>query len=335
MKHIALIGAGKLGSRHLQALGNLNIDAVVYVIDPNAEALNLAEQRLSEVSPDLKKITVFFLKSSNEINVQHLDIAIIATTSEYRREVIEKLIGIFNIDYFILEKILFQKIEDYTYIKNLLEQKNIKAWVNCPRRVWDIYSELKSNLNGIRIREFNVTGQNWSLATSSMHFIDLIAYLSEINQYEILNIDFNNEIFPAYSSVTGSRESKFVEFYGSLKGKFLQSSYFNFTCFRDSAAPFLISIYTDTKIINIYEEQGRMDIIQKDFDDKWSLVEKTFVVPYQSQLTNVIVKQIIEEGNCLLTRFEDSVLLHFPLINEFNKYIGGVKGESIITCPIT
>jgi len=335
MINIVLIGAGKLGSRHLQALAKLRLPASIFVVDLNSEALEVAKGRYNEIpnNPNIKEIQ--FLNSIQAIGTILIDVAIIATTSEYRRKVIEELCGIANIRYMILEKILFQKIEDYQLIRELLILKGIKTWVNFPRRKWDIYNELKEKLKGSTISEVSVIGQNWSLATSSMHFIDLISFLTGNKKYEILNLDFNNEVYPAYSSVTGSRESKYLEFYGSMKGRFSDSTYFNFTCLKNSDSPFLICIVTDKHIIQIYEEMGILYIGGKGLDKTWEINSSTFTMPYQSELTNKIVEELIAEGESELTGFEESAELHLPLINSFLQFIGEVKNEKISSCPIT
>ncbi len=36
MKQICIVGAGQLGSRHLQALKKLNMDCCIYVVDPRS-----------------------------------------------------------------------------------------------------------------------------------------------------------------------------------------------------------------------------------------------------------------------------------------------------------
>jgi predicted dehydrogenase len=335
MNNIVLVGAGKLGSRHLQALAKLNILASIYVIDLNSEALEVAKGRYQEIpdNPNIKEI--HFLNSIKAIGSLYIDVAIIATTSEFRRQVIEELIEFSEVRHLILEKILFQKLEDYQFVEELLLKKGIKTWVNFPRRKWSVYQELKESLKDSIISEICVTGQNWSLATSSLHFIDLVAFLTGNKKYSILNLDFNNELYPAYSSVTGSRESKYLEFYGSMKGKFNDSTYFNFTCLKKSNSPFLINIVTDKNIIQIYEEMGIIYISGIGVEKKWDIVSKSFTLPYQSELTNKIVEELIFDGETILTEYKEAAELHLPLLNSFLQFIGSVKNEKIVSCPIT
>ena len=46
---IFIIGAGQIGSRHLQALRAVRIPLKISVIDPSTESLDLAKQRYEEM----------------------------------------------------------------------------------------------------------------------------------------------------------------------------------------------------------------------------------------------------------------------------------------------
>jgi threonine dehydrogenase-like Zn-dependent dehydrogenase len=41
--NIAVVGAGQLGSRHLQSLKGIQLDVRIVVIDPNQESLEIAK----------------------------------------------------------------------------------------------------------------------------------------------------------------------------------------------------------------------------------------------------------------------------------------------------
>lgn len=335
MINVIIIGVGKLGSRHLQALAKLTIPVTIHVVDVNVDSLKLAKQRYKEIPTNSNVIAIHYDQHIKNIRCQKADISIIATTSEHRKEVIEELVNTIEVQYLVLEKVLFQKIVDYQFIGDLLKEKGILTWVNCSRRRWDVYKDMKEILRERKILEVSVIGQNWSLATSAIHFIDLISYLTGKTSYQILNLDFNEEIYPAYSSVTGSRETKYKEFYGSLKGKFGRDSYFNFTCLKDPNIPFFIQIISDQGKIKIYEELGKVYYEAHDSGQNEMGVPTKFTVPYQSESTNKIVENIILNQECDLTPFEESSNLHIPLIQSFLNYISTIKQESIVACPIT
>ena len=117
-------------------------------------------------------------------------------------------------------------------------------------------------------------GSEWSMATSSIHFIDLISYLVEKKEYEILKTNFGKSFVPSYSIITGPRQSKFIEFYGTIEGQFISSTYFKFSCTQKDSI-FSISLETDSKKIEIYEELGvyaYLEIIQRNLNKKVKLI---------------------------------------------------------------
>ena len=47
MKRIFIIGAGQLGSRHLQALKSSSNSLNIFIVDPSLESLNIAKEEKS------------------------------------------------------------------------------------------------------------------------------------------------------------------------------------------------------------------------------------------------------------------------------------------------
>ena len=58
MIHCAIIGAGQIGSRHLQALCKLESPARVALVDPSDESLQTASDRYIEVDALLKESSI-------------------------------------------------------------------------------------------------------------------------------------------------------------------------------------------------------------------------------------------------------------------------------------
>jgi len=335
MVNIVLVGAGKLGSRHLQAISQVKIkDTNIYVVDPSLPALDLARERFAEM-PDNQRIdSVSYLTGLESLEVEKIDLAIIATTSEHRRSVVEEMCETCEVKNFILEKFLFQDENSYNHVATLLEKNEINTWVNCPRRQWPFYNELKDLLSGSKILQVDVVGTKWSIATSAIHFIDLISYLIEETEYQITHLDFGKDYVPAYSAVTGLRESKYVEFFGSIHGKYSNSTRFNFTCLEDES-PFTLGLITNRGTINIFEESGQCNMTVSCDSGAMETRELNFSMPYQSQLTNLAAEEILLEGTCNLTPYAESARLHIPILREYLAYLTDVKNEKIEFCPIT
>ena len=105
-------------------------------------------------------------------------VTIIATTAGIRAIVTQKLLEKNKVKHIIFEKVLFQKVEEYHCVDMLLNRYKTRGWVNCPRRIYPTYQNLKELLFGEESVDMEVVGNGWGLACNSVHFIDLYAYLT-------------------------------------------------------------------------------------------------------------------------------------------------------------
>ena len=56
---------------------------------------------------------------------------------------------------------------------------------------------------------------------------------------------------------------------------------------------------------------------------------------FQSQLTNLIVEEIIESGESSLTSFSESKGIHLPFIRTIKAHLEKSLNENLEACPIT
>ena len=323
MNKILITGAGQLGSRHLQALANLHEDTVIYVQDPNASSLEIAQSRYNEIKVKNKPIDVKYIISFNDLP-KKIDLAIISTNSDIRKQVIENLLDKVKVKYLIIEKFLFNKSDDFYYIQDYLNKKDVKAWVNCPRRMVNFYSDLKRKLLNEKIMEFNVYGTLWGLGTSSIHMIDLLSYLSSQKYYKIVHEKLDKNPIE-------SKRKGFYELTGNISGE-MGNINFNLASYRIGNMPFTIQIITDSSFYSIRDVEGRYWVSEK--ENNWDIEELKFNFPFQSQLTHLAVEQILESGQSFLTSYDESLLLHIPLLDCFNNYFNN-EGIYKGLCPIT
>ena len=92
--NIAVIGSGNVGSRHVQGLVSSVAKMNVFVTDPKKNNLEKTKKLILENNLDNNKnINISFNQAISKIN-SSIDLAIISTNSDIRRQVIEKLVSL-------------------------------------------------------------------------------------------------------------------------------------------------------------------------------------------------------------------------------------------------
>lgn len=323
MINIALIGAGQLGSRHLQALASLKHQAAIQVIDPSIDSLNTAEARFKEVSSGFNGKISF--NSNISTLEKEIDVAIIATNSKMRRTVIEHLTSNSTVKNLILEKFLFVKEEDYKIVEKIITEKKIKTWVNCARRVWQFYQNLQEELSGNI--HFAAVGNAWGLGCNGIHLLDLFAFLTKSN-----NILLSNDLID--KKIVSSKRPGYIEFTGTITGQTNEHS-FHITSFPNHTSPLHITINTPTARYSIEEGVNPRARVSR-YNNDWKWEEKSFIIPPQSQLTNKVIDEILNSGDCGLTSYKESSQLHLLFLNNLLSFLRRINNDnSIDECLVT
>lgn len=316
MNQFGIIGAGQLGTRHMQALALLKEEAIVWIVDTSAAALELAAKRWQEAgSPG--HITVKMTDSISNLPAE-LSIVVIATSAGTRRLVIEALLKQCKVTYLVIEKFLFNSQADFDAVQNLLEQHQTKAWVNCPRRMYPGYQKLKKSLQ-VPI-EINVKGISWGLACNSIHWLDLMHYLNPAKQYTV-----KGEL----GAVIESKRPGYIEFNGSL---LIRDEYHN-----------TLHLFCEEGInvameVELKEENGKLIRIEEGKQAIHFETGKQDVFPVwrQSEMTNKVVEQLMTTGECELTPYNESSVLHQALFTFFLRHYNQLKNTpDNKLCPIT
>ena len=143
MYKLAIIGSGQLGSRHLQGLAKSKLEIEIHVVDPSQRARGVARIRFSEVANEFQKKNILFHKDITELP-NELDLVIVSTTANMRRKVIENLLKQKIVKYIILEKVVFQRSDDFLQIQSLLAKNGTTGVGALVDRdvIFDIYVSL-------------------------------------------------------------------------------------------------------------------------------------------------------------------------------------------------
>jgi len=322
---IALIGAGQLGSRHLQGLVHASLPRRIYVVDPSNDSLKTAKQRAEEVSPVLFPKEISYHQSFSELPPT-LDLAIIATSSLVRLKALKELMKYSNVKNLILEKILFTTEDEFNAAKELIG--STPAWVNCPRRLNEFYTRLHSavqNSNGPM--RYVIAGRGFGLACNSIHFIDIFSMLCGEVEYELDTSKLIPKIFP-------SKRDGYIELFGRLVCNFSGGNVLEFDCLPviTDKADYYVRLEGDGFCIIVDEIRTSVEII---LDDNDILDDFQFKRVFLSTATGKIAEDILRNGTSPLTPFSDSVKLHLPLIKGLTDFVKKSSGKSFTSLNIT
>lgn len=326
MKKIALIGAGELGSRHLQSLAKCNFPVSLQVVDPSEKSLEVSQKRFQEIPGNsfIKKIE--FITSIEKLNTE-LDLVIVATSSNVRLKILQELLEqrhkkIKNI---ILEKVLFQSVSDLQTAKSLLKSHKVQSWVNCPKRSFESTKQIKNLIGPEDSLDCQVSGNNWGLLCNSIHFIDMMAFILNSTDYQISTDHLIKEIHT-------SKRAGFIEMFGTLEVIFPGKGKLTLTSNQSEQVSFLSSFETKNLSIVLDEKLGKLQISHKTSGQK---EEVSFRHPFQSEMTDKVAKAVLFEGQCELTTFEESAQLHEPFLAALIKVYEVLNEGTSGSIPIT
>lgn len=320
MNKILIIGAGQLGSRHLQGALQSALALNITVVDPSNESLNIAKQRAEQVAINNAKSAVHYSQSLPK--AESFDVCIIATSAPVRAKVTASLLAENKVRFIIFEKVLFQALNEYTDIEALLKQHNVTAWVNCPRRLYPSYQQIKELLNPNEVLTMKVSGSGWGMACNSVHFIDLFSYLC--NSANLQTSENNLD--------TQRLESKRAGFY-ELTGKaqfMIGNHSLELECTTADEVSIQVTLSSESNTINIDEIAGTINAAGTSLEQQFK-----HQVKYQSELTGLNIDEIINTETSSLTPFKESCQLHTPMIELYLEHINKVLNKSLLACPIT
>lgn len=308
---VVLIGAGGLGSRHLQGIASAIRPLRVVVADPSEEALHLSRARLDEVGGMPPGGSLEFVGSSAHLP-DAVDVAIVATTSKPRRRVVEDILERSRVRHLVLEKFLFPVPEDYEAVGSILDRSEVTAWVNCTRRMWPGYQRIREALVGGApvLLEVSV-GDRFQVGTAGIHFVDLLAYLAGDHDVRI-------DLSGLEAGIEPAKRAGYVEFAGSLAVTTAPGSRLHFLTREAPGADVVVD--QGTSRWSVDEPRGVVKV-----SDAGATREEPFEAPFQSALTGFLVDQLLEEDRCALTPYTESARLHLavlePLLDHYRRHV--------------
>lgn len=300
MIRVLLVGAGQIGSRHLQALARLDRPASITVVEPSPDAQRTARARFDEVpAPARPPLEVVAAMPQGDF-----DVAIVATGADVRRPVVEALLAHAGVGALLLEKVLFQRLEDYDAVGELLERRQVPAWVNCAQRMWPLFAEAKRRYPGSGPVELLVEGARWGLGCNAIHNLDFLPYLTGQAAMQL-----ESRLDPG---TVPAKRTGYVEFTGTLVARDLAGNRVVQTSSRAGDTPFSMRVRTR-------DAETMLD---------------AGAVPRQSELTHLVVQSLVDAQCCELPRYAESAAVHRAMLKVFLSHLGSGEGARDV-CPIT
>jgi|TARA_B110000037_G_scaffold223162_1_gene303116 hypothetical protein len=318
MLSILLIGAGQIGSRHLQGLASTSLSFNIIVVDSSDTSLSIAKIRWKEVGGDQSSHKISWFRVLPK-NIKSFDLAIVATSSKNRAILVEQVVQSASVNYWVLEKVLAQSKQELEFINSTItDAKGI--WVNTPRRLTSWHQQLKLKFYDQGPLTIKKVGGMWGLACNSIHFIDLVAWWTSESLLSVNTDRLDQTWFKAkrsgYFEITGEL---LISFSGGSK-LILQSNPNNI---ED-----IINVELSNKSIwKINESKAIASSSKKDIlNGKYDL---------QSDITGPMVTEIFTQGTCGLPNLKESSKQHAIFLDSMLKHWNTFNKSNDKVVPIT
>jgi hypothetical protein len=319
---VALIGAGQLGSRHLQGLAKVERALDIYLVDPSAASLALSVERYNAVAT-CSDTKVTPLQSVADLP-RAIDVAIVATTANVRFDVLNQLMAHSQVGSFLLEKVLFQDLAHYEQARQLLRDRAARTWVNCAQRLWPFFIDLRRQYVNDPDLEIVVTGSNWGLGCNSIHNTDIAHFLWEGHGTHAAALD---------KDILNSKRPGFHEFTGELVSTFASGGRLRQISYARGNAPFCFHVFHPSQHLVWDVSNGKLHTA--DESSQWMWQPRDLAAPFQSQLTATIVTQMLDGVDCGLPAYDEAAATHMATLTALLD-AARTNGTNFGTCcPIT
>jgi hypothetical protein len=320
MMKLAIVGAGAIGARHLQALARFDGPLLIELVDP----VSAARQKASGLLMGVGGLRGEIREVSRVEELSSLpDLAIVATNARERLGAVTKLCAMGCLA-LILEKVLFTRKDDYAQASKAIDQAGARVWVNCVRRTAPRFHRLQELIDGRPI-SYNVEGVNWGLASNVIHHLD--EWVSLIRAQAVkLTGSFEPGAIPA-------RRHGYMEVLGRLDGAA------DLSTFTAASRPGLGPGPTGDRTIIIGCEDTTFTIGQTSQDllirqGKFVIARESYPVAMQSEATAWHVATILAGGEPSLPRFSAAAQLHLALLDALLPHFQSID-PTLSECPIT
>lgn len=323
---VLIVGAGTIGSRHIESLFKSDNQYDIYVVEPSSTQLQRLKKILSHYNKGNK---IFYFKEIINFFVI-FDCVIISTSSNIRRKLFSYLLKTNKFKNILFEKIAFTSLSEYDLTLKEIKKNKIRAFVNFPRSGFNFYKKIKDQLQKRSNISCSVIGSNWGFASNSLHYIELFLYLTESKKLILNSLKIEK--------ISKSKKRKeYIEINGLIslknqKNDFILLNDFSSKPSISSRLNGAVKIETFEKSFLIYENLGK--IIEINNIDL-SLKKYKINFPLQSSLTDQFIYKLINENISNLPSLDQCYLSHSLFIKNLSIELVKIDNKYKNNIPIT
>ena len=164
---------------------------------------------------------------------------------------------------------------------------------------------------------FRITGSRLGLTSNTIHYLDVISYLTKDGDFTINSDLLDKKLAP-------NKRKNFIELSGTLYANFKNGSRFEITSYISGDAPPLIEIFNSGARYIIKNDEAWVSYSK----NNWKWEEIAFRTPLISETTTSIVEDIFNTQNCPLPSYKESAKIHLPLLEALTKFLNKTKKDS-------
>ena len=99
-------------------------------------------------------------------------------------------------------------------------------------------------------------------------------------------------------------------------------------------SPITHTISSDILVARIDEAGNKVEIAEKIDNWQWKTYKEK-IIYFQSELSNVLIEDILIHNICHLPTYTESMKLHIPFIESLLKHMNSIDDKIHTVCPIT
>ena len=318
MLNVLVVGAGQIGSRHLQGLVSVRLNLNIIVVDISNFSLDLAKLRWGEAGGNQSHHKIDWCKKIPG-DIKNIDLAIVTTSSLGRATLVEQLVLSVNVNYWVFEKVLAQSRQELELIEYATSNAK-NAWVNTPRRLMTWYQKLKIEFNNKGSLKIKKSGGLWGLACNSIHYIDLVNWWTGESLFSV-NTRNLDKIW------LKSKRLGYFEVSGELLIKFSGGTQLILQSYPNKVKDIIHIVLNDKKNWIINEQEGVA------YKSKKEILSGK--VELQSEMTGRMVTKILIEGTCNLPHLKESSKQHAIFLDAMLSHWNTCNKSNDKAVPIT